>query len=79
MTANLDLEIGFYRRNREHWIQEGRSGQWCLIVGERLVDFFPSFNEALQKSLVAFPGEACLIREVEATDRVDSIQHVFIT
>lgn len=65
-----------FNANREHWISDGRVGQWALLHEGAPTTFFGSYGEAVRAAVESYdPGE-CLIDQVLVEDRTDSIQHV---
>lgn len=67
----ISKEIEYYRRHFRDW--EGREGEYVLIKGEAVVDFFSSYDDALKYGYQKFSLEPFLVKQINAVERAHFI------
>ena len=50
---NFEVESATFERHRAGWVVDGRTGQWVVIVGERLVGFFSDIGKSCEAGQIA--------------------------
>jgi len=64
----LERELETYREKLPTW--RDKEGKYVLIHGDRVVDFFSAYEDALKAGYQAFKLEPFLVKQVNATERV---------
>ncbi len=77
MAAPYEQEIAVFGRNLQDWLKE-HAGQWVVIRGGQVVDFYSSAREGYLDAMDRFGESPFLLREVTEKRRVISVPMVQI-
>jgi hypothetical protein len=69
MNTDLQKEYGLYLKNFQSWTKE-HLGQYVLIKGTQVIDFFDSYDDALQYGLKIFGNVPFFIKIVSKQEEV---------
>jgi len=66
----FEIEAATFERHRASWVVDGRIGQYAVIVGDRLVGFFPDLAKVCEvgKIATAATGKPYFAKQVFARD-----------
>ena len=70
----LRRDVVAFSTNVEGWLRS-HPGQYVLIHGGELVDFFPDQDQALEMGYREFRREPFLVRKVEPLQRFKEVVH----
>lgn len=66
-TNPIRKEIDYYRRHLKDW--KGRDGEFILIKGESVVDFFSSYDDALKAGYQKFGLEPFFVKQINTIEQ----------
>ena len=77
MTEVLATESRFFEKN-QNAMREQYPGKTLIIVGERVLGAYDTWEDAVRAAVKVFPGdEHFLVRDVDWTDDVISVPSMF--
>ncbi|MCY3878928.1 MAG: hypothetical protein OXF74_07090 [Rhodobacteraceae bacterium] len=62
----ISKELDYFRRHLQDW--EGHEGEYVLIKGEKAVDFFSSYDDALKRGYREFGLESFLVKQISVVE-----------
>lgn len=67
----LDKDLKFYREKLPEWTEH--EGKYALIHGQRLVDFYSSYDDAIKVGYSEFGLKPFLVKRVNALEQVQFV------
>src|SRR5262249_34165712 len=68
--SQLAVEWDFYRQEVGRLLAEGHAGRHVLIKGAEIIGIYATHEEALSEGYRRFRGQAFLVHEIQAEERV---------
>jgi hypothetical protein len=66
---SLDRELAAYRANLARLLQEHGEGKYVLVHGDKVVDVYPTQDEALQAGYDRCGLDAFLVKRIQETEK----------
>ena len=75
-TMTFEIELAYFEKNRSKWI-EHHQGEFAVICGEELLNFYATMDKAFTAGLAKFGEGNYLAKEVTSEDKIEVIHRVF--
>lgn len=76
-THVLDKELQTYQDKLPEW--KDKEGKFVLIKGDRVVDFFGTYEDAIKAGYEQFKLESFLVKQIHAMEQVQVVTRLLST
>ena len=70
----LEKELAIYQQNLGEWSE--KEGQYVLISGDKVFDFFSSYDDAIKRGYEEFRLEAFLVKQIHSLEQAHFVSRL---